>query len=409
MIRPIKGGHGDEKSHMPVAFWNLALTVPAPVLIPNGTGLSHSMNIHRPAEPAHASIAVNQPRNATSDEDLAASHANWNARLASYKLADNKRATFELALTSSLFLFAWLLTWAVLQYSVIAALLIAIPTGGMMVRMFAIQHDCGHGAMFSSKTVNDWVGRIIGVLTLTPYEYWRHSHALHHASSGNLDRRGFGDIETLTVDEYLALSKWGRLKYRLYRNPAVMFGIGPAYLFFIKQRLPIEFMNKGIKPWVSTLGTNLAILAVFAALIYLMGWQDFLVVQITVILIGASSGIWLFYVQHQFEDTLWERNSVWRREDAALRGSSYYDLPKPLMWITGNIGVHHVHHLSSAIPFHRLPQILRDYPELKKIGRLTILESIKCIPLALWDEQGKQLISFRELDRRQKAISSNTR
>jgi omega-6 fatty acid desaturase (delta-12 desaturase) len=361
------------------------------------------MNVHRPAETAIASRTANSPLDRNWEADIAASQVNWNSRLASYKSADNKRATFELALTSSLFLFAWLLTWAVLQYSVILALVIAIPTGGMMVRMFAIQHDCGHGAMFSSKHANDWVGRLIGVLTLTPYEYWRHSHALHHASSGNLDKRGFGDIETLTVNEYLALSRWGRLKYRLYRNPAVMFGIGPAYLFFFKQRLPIELMDKGAKPWISTIGTNLAIAAVFSGLIYLMGWRDFLVVQVSIILIGASAGIWLFYVQHQFEDTLWERAQNWKRENAALRGSSYYDLPKPLMWITGNIGVHHVHHLSSSIPFHRLPQILRDYPELKDIGRLTIWESVRCIPLALWDEKSRELISFRELNRRLKA------
>jgi omega-6 fatty acid desaturase (delta-12 desaturase) len=179
-----------------------------------------------------------------------------------------------------------------------------------------------------------------------------------------------------------------------------MFGIGPAYLFFFKQRIPFELMNKGPKPWVSTFGTNLAIAVFFAGLIYLMGWKDFLLIQIPVVLIGASIGVWLFYVQHQFEDTRWDRAKNWKREHAALHGSSYYDLPKPLMWMTGNIGIHHVHHLSAAIPFHKLPRIIKDYPELKQIGRLTISESIRCVPLSLWDEKTRQMISFREMARR---------
>jgi len=326
---------------------------------------------------------------------------NWGARLSAYKSADDGRAVFELALTTSLFMFAWFTAWLALQYSVVLGLLIALPAGGLLVRMFALQHDCGHGALFSSKSVNDWIGRTIGVLTLTPYEYWRHSHALHHASSGNLDRRGHGDIETLTVEEYLALSFWRRLQYRLYRNPVVMFGLGPAYVFFFKQRLPFEMLNKGAKPWISTLGTNVAAAVLFAGLIYLVGWQTFLLIQIPVILVAATAGVWLFYVQHQFEDTRWERNRTWKRENAALMGSSYYALPKPLMWMSGNIGVHHVHHLSAAIPFHKLPKILADYPELAQIGRLSVKESVRCVPLALWDEEENEMISFRQLDRKQ--------
>ena len=326
---------------------------------------------------------------------------NWMKRLAPYKEADNRRSFFEIAVTLIPFAALWYASLLLYQAHYLLAFLAIIPAAGLMVRLFIIQHDCGHGSTFSSTQMNDWAGRAIGVLTLTPYDYWRHSHAMHHASSGNLDKRGFGDIDTLTVEEYQALSWGGRLEYRMYRHPIVMFGIGPAYLFIFKHRLPIGAMNKGHVPWTSTLGTNAGILVLSLLLIWLAGWQAFLLIQIPIVVIGASIGVWLFYVQHQFDDTHWERAPDWQRENAALHGSSFYDLPKPLMWMTGNIGIHHVHHLSSRIPFHRLPKILRDYPELKTIGRLTFWQSLKCVPLALWDEQAKRLVSFRELRRRQ--------
>jgi omega-6 fatty acid desaturase (delta-12 desaturase) len=290
--------------------------------------------------------------------------------------------------------------WAVSQVSLVLTLLAAIPTAGLMVRLFMIQHDCGHSALFTSRKANDWVGRIAGVLTLTPYDYWRHSHALHHAGSGNLDRRGFGDIDTLTIGEYLALGRLGRLRYRLYRHPLVMFGLGPSYLFILRHRLPFGAMKQGRMPWLSTIATDLAIAAVCGLLIYLVGLAAFLSIQLPIVMIGASVGVWLFYVQHQFERTYWERNPDWSHKTAALHGSSYYDLPRPLMWITGNIGIHHLHHLSSRIPFHRLPQVLKDHPELKQIGRLTLWQSLKCVRLTLWDEDAKRLVSFREVGRR---------
>ena len=249
--------------------------------------------------------------------------------------------------------------------------------------------------MFSSKKANDWVGRFIGILTLTPYDYWRRGHALHHASSGNLDRRGVGDdITTLTVAEYNALSKWGKLKYRLYRHPVVMFGVGPAYVFIIAQRLPIGSMKRKM-PWISTLTTNAGVALLYGLVIWGVGLKAFLLIQVPVIIIGASIGVWMFYVQHQFDETHWSRTEEWNREDAALHGSSYYDLPKWLMWVTGNIGVHHVHHLSSRIPFYHLPKILKAHPELKTVGRLTLWESFKCVKLALWCESRKKMVSFR--------------
>ncbi len=230
-------------------------------------------------------------------------------------------------------------------------LLLAVPAAGFLVRLFMIQHDCGHGAFFRHRLANDWVGRVIGVLTLTPYDFWRRTHAMHHATSGNLDRRGMGDVKTLTVNEYLSLSRWGRLRYRLYRHPLVMFGLGPAYLFFLQQRLPIGLMRGGWRPWLSTMATNLAIFVVAAVTIWAVGFGPFLLVHLPIMLISASLGVWLFYVQHQFEDTFWAHDPAWNVHEAALHGSSHYDLPVILRWFTANIGVHHVHHLCSRIPY----------------------------------------------------------
>jgi omega-6 fatty acid desaturase (delta-12 desaturase) len=262
-----------------------------------------------------------------------------------------------------------------------------------MLRVFIIQHDCGHQAMFTSQEVNHWVGRVLGIITLTPYDYWRHAHAKHHASSGNLDKRGFGDIDTLTVDEYKARSWLGRLAYRVYRHPVVMFVIGPAYIFMLQHRLPVVAAFRGYVPWANILATNLGIVAVYGLLIHLVGWKTFLLVQLPIIQLAASAGVWLFYVQHQFDPTYWERTPRWERERAALEGSSFYDLPKPLMWITGNIGIHHVHHLASRIPFYRLPDVIAEYPQLAE-NRLTFWRSLKCVRLALWCEDSKRLVPF---------------
>ena len=329
----------------------------------------------------------------------------WTSRLAAYKNPDNPRGVYEIVVTLIPFVACWYAVWVLVQVNVGLAFLAAIPAAGLMVRLFMIQHDCGHGGMFTSRRANDWVGRIIGILTLTPYDYWRQSHALHHAGSGNLDRRGMGDIDTLTIGEYMALGWWGRVKYRLYRHPLVMFGLGPSYLFILRHRLPTGGLQQGRMAWLSVLGTNLGIATIAGLLIYAVGLVPFLLVQVPIVMIGASIGVWLFYVQHQFDHTHWERNGEWKHETAALHGSSYYDLPRPLMWITGNIGIHHLHHLSSRIPFHRLPQVLKDHPELKEIGRLTLWESLKCVRLTLWDEDAKRLVSFRDVRLRQNAMA----
>ena len=324
----------------------------------------------------------------------AASAKNWFSRLAPYRAAENGRAIFELLITLIPFLALWAGMWALLGLGHYWALLGVIPAGGLIVRLFIIQHDCGHGSMFSHKKANDWVGRFISVMTITPYDHWRRGHALHHAGSGNLDRRGIGDdITTLTVEEYEALSKWEQLKYRLYRHPIVMFGVGPAFVFLLVNRLPFGAMRRKM-PWISTLATNAAVALLYGLLIWGVGLKAFLLIQTPIIIIGASIGVWMFYVQHQFDETHWSRTGEWSREDAALHGSSYYDLPAPLMWVTGNIGVHHVHHLSSRIPFYQLPRILKAHPELKQVGRLTLWESFKTVRLALWCESRKKMVSF---------------
>jgi omega-6 fatty acid desaturase (delta-12 desaturase) len=276
-------------------------------------------------------------------------------------------------------------------------LLLAVPAAGFLVRLFMIQHDCSHGAFFRHPLANDWVGRVIGVLTLTPYDVWRRSHAGHHATLGNLGRRGLGDISTLTLREYAARSRWKRFSYRLYRHPLVMFGIGPAYLFILEQRVPTDLMRAGWRPWISAMTTNVAIAAAAATVIAFIGFKAFLLVHLPVMLLAASIGVWLFYVQHQFEHTLWADDRDWNWHEAALHGSSHYDLPLVLRWFTANIGVHHVHHLCSGIPYYRLPNVLRDFPELRGIGQMTLLQSFRCVRLVLWDEKQRRLVSFRDV------------
>jgi len=321
----------------------------------------------------------------------------WVAILQDYRHADPRRSTVEILLTLVPFvvLFAGMLASLRMSYAV--TLLLALPTAGFLVRIFMIQHDCGHGSFFRSRHVNDWVGRILGILTLTPYDDWRDRHAIHHATSGNLDHRGIGDIDTLTVNEYLGLSRWQALRYRLYRNPVVMFGLGPAYLFLLKNRFPRGGLRAHRRSLIGTLVTNAAILCVATCVVWLVGIVPFLMVYIPVILLASSIGVWLFFVQHQFEDTYWAAKPHWTHQDAALSGSSYYVLPPVLQWMSANIGIHHVHHLSSRIPFYRLPEVIKDHPTLANASKLTISDSLKCVRLVLWDEVQQRLISLQEL------------
>lgn len=320
-------------------------------------------------------------------------------RLLRYRRPSGARSLFEIFITAAPLVLITSLAWFAVGEGIWWGLLLVAPAAAFLVRLFMIQHDCSHGAFFARRGVNDWVGRAIGILTLTPYDYWRRTHAIHHASSGALDRRSLGGIETLTVDEYLALSPLKRFGYRLYRHPVVMFGVGPAYMFLLQHRLPIGLMRQGWRPWLSAMATNLGIAALVVGLSLVFGVLPFLLVYVPIMVLAASAGVWLFFVQHQFEQTHWSRDDSWEFHHAALRGSSHYDLPVVLRWFTANIGVHHVHHLNSRIPYYRLPQVLRDEPELNDVSRVTLLASFRCAALALWDESGQRLISFREMRR----------
>lgn len=320
----------------------------------------------------------------------------WPKRLAAFREPDEWRSVFEILVTALPFAGFWIAMWWLVESGHWwIALFLSVPAAAFLVRLFMIQHDCGHDAFFRRRDVNDWVGRVIGVLTFTPYDYWRRTHAVHHAGSGNLDQRGMGDVTTLTVEEYRARGPWGRFGYRVYRHPLVLFGVGPAYLFLLQYRLPIGLMRGGWRPWASTMGTNLAIVVAAALLIWLVGLGPFLLIQLPIVLVAASIGVWLFYVQHQFEETFWARPPDWSHPEAALHGSSHYALPGVLRWMTANIGIHHVHHLASRIPFYNLPKVLKKHPELAAVGRITIGESLNTVSLVLWDEERRQLVPFK--------------
>ncbi|KIN66383.1 Fatty acid desaturase [Sulfitobacter noctilucicola] len=319
----------------------------------------------------------------------------WVRILSQYREPSTWRSTFELAVTLGPFLVLWVLAWMALSVSGWLTLALSLCNAAFLLRLFAIQHDCGHGAFFKNRTLSDWVGRAIGVLTLTPYDVWQRSHAMHHSTSGNLGRRGMGDVHTLTLAEYNALSGFNRLKYRLYRHPIVLFGLGPGYLFFLQNRLPLGLMAKA-RYWTSAMSTNAAILIALVVIIYFGGILPVLLIFLPSTLLAATAGVWLFYVQHQFETTHWEDDDSWDLHAAALHGSSHYIMPKPLQWLSANIGIHHVHHLYSRIPFYRLPEVLRDHEALADSNRMTIRESLLNARLHLWDEDSKRLLSFRQ-------------
>lgn len=319
----------------------------------------------------------------------------WVQVLSKYRDPSTWRSIFELAVTLVPFFALWGLAWWSLSYSYLLAALIAVANGVFVVRLFAIQHDCGHRAFFKNKQAGDWVGRVLGALTLTPYDVWKQVHSVHHSAHGNLDKRGMGDIHTMTVREYAAQSSWGKFMYRVYRNPIVLFGLGPAYLFYIQNRVPVGLMKQG-KYWTSAMLTNLAIAVIIGLLLYFGGLMPVLLIFLPTTVVGASIGLWLFYIQHQFEDAHWDEDPDWQLHDAALHGSSHYVMPTVLQWLSANIGIHHVHHLYSRIPFYRLTEVLRDHPDLENAQRMTILESFACVKLQLWDESQRKLLSHKQ-------------
>ncbi|MCX6050065.1 MAG: fatty acid desaturase [Chloroflexi bacterium] len=322
----------------------------------------------------------------------------WTKMVAQYQQPDVRASIWQVITSFVPFFVVWYLMALSLQYSYILTLLLAFPAAGFVTRMFIIQHDCGHASFFQSRFANNLVGTVAGVFTLTPYLYWRKSHAIHHAHASNLEERGIGDIYTMTVSEYIQASKWGKLKYRVYRNPFFLFGLAPSILFLILHRIPYS-ASKSWKPEerASVHWNNLAIAAIAVAVSYFIGFKAFFMIEIPIMVIAASAGTWMFYVQHQFEDTYWASKPDWDYALAAMQGSSYYRLPKVLQWFTGNIGFHHIHHLSPRIPNYRLEQCHTENPLFQRAVVLTILDSLKTAVLTLWDEERKKLISFGEL------------
>lgn len=342
----------------------------------------------------------------TPEHEVAAGPAHWKTITDPYRGAETWRSAVQLSTTFTIFVALWVAMYFSLQVSYLLTLALSIPTAGFLVRLFMIQHDCGHGCYFRNRWLRDGVGFVLGVLTLTPYRYWAQTHLYHHSHSGDLDFRGVGDIVTLTVDEYRARTPWQRFLYRLYRNPVILFGIGPAFHFIVKHRYPWDIPARWRDAWRSVWLTNLALVGVLVAAYFTMGLGTFFMIQAPITLVSCSLGVWLFYVQHQFEDTYWHHHKDWNYFEAALHGSSHLVLPKPLQWLTASIGIHHVHHLNSQIPNYKLQECLDANPELQCARKITMMETFSLLPLTLWDENNRQLISFRQMKKMQPAAQN---
>jgi omega-6 fatty acid desaturase (delta-12 desaturase) len=304
------------------------------------------------------------------------------------------RSLLDVATSVAPYLALSIVLYATLGVSVLLTLALYVLAAGFLVRTFIVFHDCAHGSLFRSKRANRWVGRLAGLLVLVPFARWRHDHAVHHATSGDLERRGVGDIVTLTVAEYRARSWRGRLGYRLVRNPLVMFGLGPIFAMIVGPRIPTRSQRPRLRH--SVLATDAVLLSLVTALLTQIGWESLLLVWAPPAMLAGSVGIWLFYVQHQFEDAYWQSPVAWSYDDAALRGSSYLRLPRVLQFFTGNIGLHHVHHLSTRIPNYNLERAHRENAIFQEVPRLSLLEGLRSVNLKLWDEDTGKLVSFAE-------------
>jgi omega-6 fatty acid desaturase (delta-12 desaturase) len=319
---------------------------------------------------------------------------NWRKAVRDFQKPEINRSIWQLVNTSVLYIILWGLMVYSLNYAYWITILLAIPAAGMMVRLFIIFHDCGHGSFFTSSKANHWVGSIIGVFVFTPYYYWRQSHAVHHATAGNLDKRGVGDVWTMTVEEYLGASPWQRFKYRVYRNPFVMFVLAPLLMFLFAHRIPLASFKKRERNSVHW--TNLYLLIYIVVLSLLIGFKQFVLIQIPILWIASAAGVWLFYIQHQFEGVYWDRSENWDFVKAGLEGSSFYQLPKVLQWFTGNIGFHHIHHLSPKIPNYKLEPCHTSTP-IFQIKPITLLGSMKSLAFRLWDEKQRKLVGYHAL------------
>ncbi|MFJ7932056.1 fatty acid desaturase [Peribacillus sp. NPDC096448] len=316
-------------------------------------------------------------------------------QIAPFEQSTTKQSIWQIINTLGPFIILWYLAYISLSVSYWLALIPAVFAAGFLTRIFIIFHDCTHHSFFKDRRANRIVGTIMGVLTLFPFDQWGHEHSVHHATSGNLDKRGTGDIWTLTVDEYLAAPLKLRFAYRFYRNPLVMFGLGPIYVFLLKNR----FNRKGArkKEKMNTYLTNVIIVALAALLCLAVGWQSFLLVQGSIFMISGSVGIWLFYVQHTFEDSYFEENEEWEYVLAAVEGSSFYKLPKLMQFLTGNIGYHHVHHLSPRVPNYKLEMAHNNTQPLENVPTITLATSLRSLRFRLWDEESKNFVSFKDI------------
>ena len=321
--------------------------------------------------------------------------SDWKQIVARYQKPSVGRSVWQIVNTLLPYAALWYLMYLSLSVSWWLTLPMAVLAGAFLVRGFIIFHDCGHGSFFKSAAANHILGAVTGVLTFTPFYHWRWEHAIHHSSAGDLDRRGTGDVWTLTVQEYLEASRWKRFAYRLARNPVVLFVLAPLFLFLIKQRVPS--LKAPLRERYSVYWTNLALGIVAAGLIWVFGLKAYLIIQLTVLMTAGSAGVWLFYVQHQFEGVYWERSGEWDYATAALKGSSFYKLPKVLQWFSGNIGFHHVHHLSPRIPNYHLEKCHQAEPLFQTVKPVTLFSSLRSFTFRLWDEQRCKLVGFRHL------------
>jgi acyl-lipid omega-6 desaturase (Delta-12 desaturase) len=337
------------------------------------------------------------PTLSTPDAPISLEPSGWSETLAPYTRSNPRRSALDIVTSVIPYIALWALMYLSLSVSYLLTLALAIPTAGFAIRSFIVFHDCTHGSFMRTKRANAWVGTTVGVLVFQCFRAWKLEHAIHHATAGDLDRRGIGDVDTMTVAEYESKGRGGRLAYRLFRNPLVMFGIGPFVAMLIAPRIP----EKGARPRIrnSVLATNAALIVLIGALCWLIGWRQFLEIQVPVLLISGATGIWLFYVQHQFEDVYWESAEDWSYADAALRGSSYLKLPKVLQFFTGNIGLHHVHHLSARIPNYNLQRAHDENPIFHDVPVLSLVDGLRSVRLKLYDEDQGRMVTWAQARR----------
>ncbi len=321
--------------------------------------------------------------------------ASWRKIVAKYQTPSLKKSVWQIINSMGPFIAIWILSYFTVEKSMPLTIGLAALAGLFLVRVFIIFHDCGHGSFFKSKTANQTIGFIAGLMTLTPFRHWRWQHAAHHSSSGNLDERGVGDVWTMTVKEYKAAGFWLRLQYRLTRNPVILFLLTPLGLFLVYQRFAYKFAKRRDRYDVYMM--NACILVYFAAMISIFGFWNFTFIQLTMTGVSGAVGVWLFYVQHQFEDTYWRSGEEWDYTDSAMKGSSFYRLPAILNWFSGNIGYHHIHHLSSRIPNYNLKACHESEPFFQQVPELTLRTSLRSIKLRLWDEDSGKLVGYEAL------------